>query len=67
MKISNYLGTSPENLPFLDVDLDKDNLLFIDPRAIRIASLRGDFNSSEYAKMLSNPWILSLISSQKQY
>ena len=50
MKISNYLGTSPENLPFLDVDLDKDNLLFIDPRAIRIASLRGDFNSSEYAK-----------------
>lgn len=50
MKISNYLGKSPENLPFLDVDLDKDNLLFIDPRAIRIASLREEFDSNEYAK-----------------
>lgn len=50
MKISNYLGKSPENLPFLDVDMDKDNLLFIDPRAIRIASLREDFNSNKYAK-----------------
>lgn len=50
MKISKYLGELPENLPFLDVDLDKDNLLFIDPRAIRIASLREDFNSNEYAK-----------------
>ena len=50
MKISNYLGTSPENLPFLDVDLDKDNLLFIDPRAIRIASSHEDFNSNKYAK-----------------
>lgn len=50
MKISKYLGELPENLPFLDVDLDKDNLLFIDPRAIRIASLREDFNSNKYAK-----------------
>ena len=50
MKISNYLGVSSKNLPFLDVDLAKDNFLFIDPRAIRIASLHNNFNSNKYAK-----------------
>lgn len=49
LKLSQLLSTPQKDLPFLDVELEEDNRLFIDPRAIRLEACKEENAAMSYA------------------